>query len=197
MTKEKDIEFYKTIEGLKKVTRYKPIPQLHENVACHAYMTIFLAYDIMQTYDMNLDKGKVIDLLLIHDLPELGMEFDIPATEIAESEKVKFDKKQLESAKVKDLSERFDRGYIKVLFEEFEHKNSNEAKFANFIDKFESAVNVVTNRCAGFKTNDDFEFIIKRAEAHLNDFPQLKPLVFSVQEQIKKLHSEFRQSSIK
>lgn len=192
MTKDKDIEFYKTIEGLKKVTRYKPIPELHESVASHAYMTIFLAFDIMNTFELDLNKERVIELLLVHDLPELGMGFDIPATEIAQSEQVKSDKKHFEDAKAQELGRRFGRAYINELFEEFDCLETREANFANFIDKFESAVNVLANHCAGFKTDYDFDFIIKRAESHLKHFPQLKPLVSCLQKQIKELHKEFK-----
>lgn len=189
-----DLEYYKFVEGLKKVTRYKPFPSLHESVASHVYMTLLLACDIMSKYQLDLDRELVFNMLLIHDLPENGMDFDFPAPEIEKGD-LKSKKRLLEEQKVKMASVKFARPHIKELFENFENDESREALFANFIDKFESAINILTNECQAFTCNEDFEFIIARAQCNLEHFPELTGLVRSVQEEINKHYEVFKKKN--
>lgn len=186
------LEFYKFIEGLKKVTRFRPFEGLHENVAGHCYSAIMLAYDIMSQYDLNLNKNHVFELLLFHDIPEIGMEYDITAPESANSKDTKAKKKEIETAKAEMASKKFNRPKLKEFYIEFEDKKSREALFANFIDKLDTSIHVLTNKCADFKCNDDYEFILHYIDKYAIHFPQLDKLVQSVKAELNSLYNEFK-----
>ena len=189
---KRELEYYKTLEGIKKVTRYQPFEKLHENVAGHCYMAVMLANDLMCRYDLNLDKSLVFEMLLVHDLSELGMTFDFPADVVAKSNDLKTKKQQLEVAKVKKLSEDFDRPQIQNLFSMFEEKTTREALFANLVDKLEAALYILTNECAGFKCNDDFEFILHYPDKFVAHFPELKDVADEIKAGIEKHYKKFK-----
>lgn len=189
---EKDLEYYKTLEGIKKVTRYKPHEGLHESVAGHCYMALMLAHDIMNKYDLGLNKDLVNELLLFHDLSEIGMKFDFAADETAKSKEMQCNKKQLETMKVNQFSEDYNRPEIRINFEKFEAKETREALFANLIDKLEAQIYILTNKCASFKKNEDYEFIIQYSDKYSQYFPQLNDLVGQVKAGLNALYDEFK-----
>ena len=188
----KDLEFYKFIEGLKKVTRFRPFDRLHENVAGHCYSSLMLAYDIMSHYDLNLNKERVLELILFHDIPEIGMKFDITAPECASSNDIKAKKREFEFAKVEDASNKFNRPNIKERFKEFEDKTSKEALFANFIDKLDASIHILTNKCADFECEEDFEFILHYIDPYMVYFPELNELVCEIKSEITKIYENFK-----
>ncbi len=188
----KDLEFYKMLEGIKKVTRYQPFKELQENVAGHCYMTIVLAFDIMNKYNLKLNKEHVLEMLLYHDLPEIGMTFDFPADVVARTENMQAKKAELEQAKVENISETYSRKQIKKLFIEFETKKTREALFANLMDKLEAAIHIATNKCSGFKCNEDYEFIINYFAVYAKHFPELNKLISAVRNNLQQLYDEFK-----
>lgn len=190
--REKDLEFYKIFEGLTSVTRFRPTKELHESVASHCFMAIALANDIIDTHQLDLDKNIVTKLLIYHDLPEVGMEFDFPAPEIANSKDLKSHKKQLEMDKVKTLSNTYSRTEIQLYFKEFEDMLTKESHFANLIDKLETSIYILSKKCAGFKCDEDFEFIIKYTDPYSKYFPQLLPLINEIKQQLNELYVQFK-----
>ena len=187
-----NIEYYKLLQGLKKVVRYKPHSGLHESVAGHCFSAIALANDLMETYNLNLNSERVIDLLLVHDLAEVGMEFDFLAPLVAESEKLSNKKNKLENSKILAISKKFNRNKIYGLFTEFDGMETRESVFANLIDKLESMLYVLTNNCADFTTNEQFEFIINYANNFINYFPELDGLIAEIKEQLTKIYHQFK-----
>lgn len=189
------LEYYKFLQGLKTVNRYKPFKGLQEKVAGHVYMTIMLANDIMDNYNLNLNKDLVLKLLMYHDLAEIGMSYDFPADVTSRSEDSKKQKKALEIAKIDNMSKQFKRPQIKTLFDNFDNLQTREALFANLVDKLEASIHILTNKCAGFKCNDDYEFILHYAERYISHFPELKPLLNTMVKELNKFYTNFKKKN--
>jgi len=187
-----DLEYYKTLEKIKKVTRYQPFEELHESVAGHCFLAVMLAYDIMDKYDLKLNKNRVVELLLFHDLSEIGMKFDFPADVVAKSPDLKIKKHEMERTKVSKMGKDFQRCEIEEMFNEFENKETRESLFANLIDKMESAIYILTNECAGFKCNEDFEFILHYPDKFVKHFPELKDFADKVKEGLQEHYENFK-----
>ena len=190
----KDLQYYLKLEGLKHVTRYEPFKELHENVAGHIYMTTMLANDIMEKHDLKVDKAKVINLLLIHDLAELGMDFDYPGTVLAENPQLQVLKEQQEKHKIENISKTFSRPHLKVLFDEFESCTTPESKFANFIDKLESSIYILSNKCVGFYDSKNFEFVLNYITEYRKLAPELYDFTEILKTEIQKCYDEFKKT---
>ena len=179
-----EIEFYKYIELLSHVTRFKSNVAMHTNVAAHTFGTLFIAYDLMNKFDLKLDKKHVMEMLLFHDIVEAGMEFDIEAPKAEMDQKLGEYKRTSELKKVKKISKDTGRPYIYDLFVEIEAKETREAKFAKFVDGFEAQNHILNNECKGFNTEEDFDYVLNKLNAPLDEFPELKPYVDEVKSKI-------------
>ena len=175
-----EIEFYKYIQLLSHVTRFKSNENLHTNVAAHTFGALFIAYDLMNKYDLKLDKKHVMEMLLFHDIVEAGMEFDIEAPKAEMDKKLGEYKHTSELKKVKKISEQTGRDYIYDFFVEIEAKETREAKFAKFVDGFEAQNHILNNKCKGFDKEEDFDYALNKLNAPLEEFPELKPYVDEV-----------------
>lgn len=80
-----NLEYYKYLQGLKKVTRFKMEKPLQESTADHSFMTIALANDIIDKYNLKLDKAKVLEILIYHDISEIGMIYDFSAAQTSKN----------------------------------------------------------------------------------------------------------------
>lgn len=105
-----------------------------ESVAEHSWRMALMAMTLHKYLDQPVDLLKTLRLVLVHDLVEINYK-DNPAFK-----KQPDDKEQLERASLakllrplpKDLRTEFSD-----LWEEYEAKRTNEAKFANALDKLE------------------------------------------------------------
>jgi 5'-deoxynucleotidase YfbR-like HD superfamily hydrolase len=95
------------------------------------------------------------------------------------------------------ISKKFSREHIYNLFAEFDDMKTNESVFANLIDKLESMLYVLTNNCADFTTNEQFEFIINYANNFINYFPELEGLIAEIKEQLTKIYNQFKKNADK
>lgn len=185
---ENDIKFYKTVESLKNVTRFKHFVPLHESVSAHSHAATLLALDLITKYELNVNLDKVIKMLLVHDLPEAGMEYDFPADKLNANEHLKKEKLNLETKKIEYLSENFNKPYLKNLINEFNEKQTIEALFANFVDKLEASIHIISNNCNGFNCKQDYEFIINYIAKYSKPFPEVKSLVTAIQQEVMQIY---------
>jgi len=132
------IDFYKKAEKLKSTTRHSWLsnPARQESVAEHSWMLCLLAMLLSDKLDNKIDLLKVMKMVTVHDLAE-SITGDIPAHEVSARRKNKHEK---EEKAFKDLvidlpKEKADE--IISLWEEFEKKETSEAKFAQSLDKLE------------------------------------------------------------
>ena len=185
------IEFFLFVEELKCVKRFKSFEPMHESVAGHIFGAMFIAHDLMDRFDLGLDKTHVLELLLFHDLAEAGMKFDIEAPKSAENEDVKKQKHLAEMAKIEEISKKYKKPFLFELFKEFEEKKTKESLFANLVDKIDAQNHMIQNKCAGLATEADFDFIIHFSDKFIVHFPQLEMVEKEIQKRLKKYKNEF------
>ena len=185
------IEFFEFVEELKCVKRFKSFEPMHESVAGHIFGAMFIAHDLMDRFDLGLDKTHVLELLLFHDLAEAGMKFDIEAPKSAENEAVKKQKHLAEMAKIEEISKKYKKPFLFELFKEFEEKKTKESLFANLVDKIDAQNHMIQNKCAGLATEADFDFIIHFSDKFIVHFPQLEMVEKEIQKRLKKYKNEF------
>lgn len=191
MNDKNNLEFYKYLQGLKKVTRYKTEKPLQESTADHSYMTIALANDIIDKYKLNLNKTRVIEILIYHDLSEIGMVYDFPAAQTSKNKDMQLKKNELENNTILNMTNTFCRPEIKQNFDNFENPTSQEEIFAKLIDKLETMIHITNEHCAGFSSCYDYEFIIKYCDKY-NVFEELHPLINNIKEELKKCYDEYK-----
>lgn len=189
--KDNNLDYYKHLQGIKKVTRYKMEKPLQESTASHIYMTIALANDLIDKYNLNLNKARVIELLIYHDFAEIGMTYDFPAAQTSRSPEQKKKKKELELNNIVNMSTKFTRPEIKNNFDCFENPTTQEEIFANLVDKLETSIHIVSEKCAGFTIPEDFEFIIHYTDKY-NKFPELQNLIDNIKEELTACYEDFK-----
>ena len=104
-----------------------------ESVAEHVYGTLMLAQVIMDQYDLKLDRAKVYEILMNHEIEEILMpDYSIRA-KITRREKIAQGKKSVNQA-TRMLNRQKE---IENLLDEFNARETPEAKFCYLIDKME------------------------------------------------------------
>ena len=104
-----------------------------ESVAEHIYGTLMLAQVIMDQYDLKLDRAKVYEILMNHEIEEiLTPDYSIRA-KITRREKIAQGKKSVNQA-TRMLNRQKE---IENLLDEFNARETPEAKFCYLIDKME------------------------------------------------------------
>lgn len=169
---------------LKNVERACSVGKRKESSAEHSWSCLILAdYFLNQMEDQKIDRLKVYELLLYHDVVEIETG-DIGITEIEkrkgkkESEKKAVQKLKSEFPQL--IGEKFSR-----LFNEFEEMETKEAKFAQAIDKLDAQIHELDYK-------DDWkgwteEMLREFFEKSISEFKELKEvfekLIIYVKEQ--------------
>lgn len=104
-----------------------------ESIAEHIYGTLMLAIAIDSEYKLDIDMFKVLKMLSLHELEEILMPDYTIRSNITIDEKRKNGKKSVEKV-VDGLIKKED---IINLLDEFNERESKEAKFCYMIDKIE------------------------------------------------------------
>lgn len=152
------IEFMSFVEPLKNVMRHSTTSGGRlESVAEHCWMLCMLATVCFEAVEVEVDQLRVLKMLIVHDLPEIITD-DIPAFDKAEE-----DAEELHMAEAAALAQLVVnlpddlKAELTDLFEEFEAGETNEAQFANAIDKAEA---FIQHNIADIETwdQDDFDY---------------------------------------
>jgi putative hydrolases of HD superfamily len=132
------IGFIKQAEKLKTELRHSYTSDIErkESVAEHSWMLALMAILMFDYVELKVDRLKVMKIVIIHDLAE-AITGDIPTFEISERNK---DKYPAELAAMKKLTsglpEKLKKEIIEI-WEEYEAKQTDEAKMAQCLDKTE------------------------------------------------------------
>lgn len=134
---ENVIRFYVLTNRLKNVIRtgwknWKVKRERIESVAEHIFGTQMLAIAINSEYNYDINLTKVIYMLAIHELEEIYIG-DLTMFQISKEEKRRLGKEAVKSV----LSGLLNKEELESLINEFEEKQTKEAKFAYFCDKLE------------------------------------------------------------
>ncbi len=132
------VKFYGLCNRLKDVVRtgwkvWKVKRERLESVAEHIYGVQMLAIAMWSEYDYGINIEKVVMMLAVHELEEIGIGDLIPF-EISREEKAKMGHKAVEEL-LKGLAKKEE---IQNLVMEFDARETAEAKFAFYCDKLEA-----------------------------------------------------------
>jgi len=100
-----------------------------ESVAAHSWGMAFLASQICPE---GIDRAKVIEMCVVHDLAEVVIGDITPHDGISAAKKHRLEKEAFNSLKVLDSTRK--------LFEEYEEQVTVEARFTRFIDRLDMAL---------------------------------------------------------
>lgn len=159
-----------------------------ESTAEHSWMICLLAMVLFEKTHHKLDQLKVLKMLLIHDLAE-AITGDIPLGEQGEgfdhAKKVADERAALQEM-TKDISFST-REELLSLWEEYEKRESNEARFVKEIDKVEATIQ---HSIADMSTWEQADYnLVAYNQDEIGDFdPILKELKVAVETvQMKKI----------
>ncbi len=105
-----------------------------ESVAEHIYGTCILAISIDSEFKFDIDLNKVLKMLVIHELGEVIIGDITPFEKITREEKEKIE----HEAFVKIVGDLIKKEELISLIEEFNKRETKEAKFAYYCDKLEA-----------------------------------------------------------
>jgi putative hydrolases of HD superfamily len=154
---QKILAFFKATEKLKTTLRHSWLSdgQRQESVAEHTWMMALLALVLMPHFKVKLDEQKVLTMIIVHDLAE-AVTTDLP---VWEGQKDKAQKYEAEKAAIAQLFGHLDPETAKNLtavWEEYEQRQSMEAKFVKIIDTFDV---VTQHNAAPLNTWDDNDYL--------------------------------------
>lgn len=150
------LEFYIAAEKLKTTIRHSWTSDTTrtESSAEHSWMLCLIAMTLFEYIELEVDQLRILKMLTIHDLAE-AVTGDIPAFEVSERQQ---QKPKDELVALKHLTYKLSnntKNEILELWQEYEEKQTNEAKVAQLIDKMEAGL----QHCiAGVETWDDGDF---------------------------------------
>lgn len=165
MKEENVINFYVMCNKLKDVVRtgWKDwgIKRFRiESVAEHIYGVQMLAIAMWSEYKYEIDLMKVITMISVHEIEEIVIG-DLTCFEIEKEEKRRIGKEAVQ----KVFSNLMDASEIIKLIDEFENKETNEAKFAYYCDKLECDIQSKLydeQNCVDIKNIDNYEIKVDK-----------------------------------
>jgi putative hydrolase of HD superfamily len=134
---EKQLAFLKEIDRLKSVVRLSPLidRSRRENSAEHSWHLAMYALVLSQYAAGAVDVLRVLKMLLIHDIVEIDagdVPFHVPATHAGQAER-----EQLAAERIFGLLPEAQAVEFRELWREFEAAESDDAKFAKALDRFQ------------------------------------------------------------
>ena len=143
---ERQIAFVLEIDRLKTIVRRTLITDgsRHENSAEHSWHLALMAMTLAEHSAVPLDLARVVKLVLVHDLVEIdaGDTFCYDA----EANVGKEEREQAAADRIFGLLPEDQAGELHELWEEFETRETPEARFANALDRLSPLLtNLATN----------------------------------------------------
>jgi putative hydrolase of HD superfamily len=168
---------FKNINKLKEVYRFATVGQVEgsikrkENAAEHSWSAMMVANYFFTNYDFSyLNKEKIYELLLFHDLVEIESG-DVVIS--PENETTDFDHRERSCAKIlkEKLPNKFGNNFYN-LFSEFQDQSTIEARFARAIEQLDAEIHELDYK-EDYKGWTE-EFLRKAKQKYFDEFPPLK-----------------------
>lgn len=133
----RQLDFLKEIDRLKSVVRLSPLidRSRRENSAEHSWHLALYALVLADHAAGSVDVQRVVKMLLIHDIVEIDagdVPFHLPATHVGQAER-----EQLAAERIFGLLPEAQAAEFRELWREFEAAESDDAKFAKALDRFQ------------------------------------------------------------
>lgn len=180
----KDLDKIKYLLKLKEIERMGIVGNRMESSAEHSWACIIFGEYFINKYKIKINKNKVKNLLLYHDLIEIESgdifildEKNLKGKSEKELESLKVIKKKIPRAILKD--------YLKN-FIEFEKCKTKEAKFAQAIDKIEPIVHWLEKKDQWIKYGFSEKILRDKKQQYIEPFPELMKFFDKLIELLKK-----------
>lgn len=134
---ERQLAFLREIDRLKSVVRLSPLidRSRRENSAEHSWHLAMYALVLAEHAAGSVDVLRVVKMLLIHDIVEIDagdVPFHVPATHAGQAER-----ERLAAERIFSLLPDAQAAEFRELWQEFEAAESDDAKFAKALDRFQ------------------------------------------------------------
>lgn len=167
-----EVRRIKKFYELKNVYRDSIVCDRYESSAEHSWSCLILIDYFLAKLDLDIDRLRVYELLTYHDIVEVYTG-DVSLNDV-EGRK---NKKEREVIALNKLKEELPQGLgnkLYELFNEFEEKETLEARFAQAIDKLDPLIQDLDNKKNWSGWSE--EFIREKTEKLYNDFPVMKEM---------------------
>ncbi|MBS3166161.1 HD domain-containing protein [Candidatus Woesearchaeota archaeon] len=170
-TKKKDtLSKLRTVYQLKNIERANSVGNRKESTAEHSWSSLILADYFLTRSNMKIDRLKVYELLMYHDVVEIECG-DINLLK-HDFHPDKFSKENKAALKLKEkLPEEIGTKFAD-LFNEFQDQKTLEARFAKAIDALDAEIHEMDYKKDWIGWTE--EFLRKKKEPLINEFPELK-----------------------
>lgn len=159
------------LQRLKRLDRtgwtLRGLPNGTESVAAHSFgvsATAMLLADRFKANGIAIDVEKVLRIALLHDWAEVRVG-DMPRTATlyfgAEA------RKQAETAAFRDVVSLVDSGIYSSLYDDYEHRNSLEARLVKVADVIDLLIQVLALERAGARGLDEFWEVAEKPDFNL------------------------------
>jgi len=173
------LDFFKTVENLKNISRQGWIDKLSinnpESVADHSYSMAVMS---MVMSDLgNYDSEKILKMVLLHDLAESKIG-DYTPEQLSKKEKNDLENNAFLEI-VENLPNAIKSQYVKI-WKEYQENNSSESRIVHQIDKLEMALQAKLYQKDGHPY-ERLESFFESAKIEVTD-PKLKELFTKILE---------------
>ena len=161
-----------------------------ESVADHTASAAILAWTLLSYSDRNLDKYKVLMMVLFHDLPEAITGdyncYDVSTGKLSADEKMQGE--QVAVAQFATLLPTPSRKEFLEIFAEYEAQSSVESRFAKAIDRIETMIQWSVMDVRFY--HDDFDYMGTYGNDLVREFPELYTVWAEMKSNLKKKFAE-------
>ena len=164
-----EIDKFRTYYRLKQVYRYCKVEERKESSAEHTWSCLMLADFFMSIMNTKLDKIKVYEMLMYHDIVEIeaGDAVLHPDNNNHAQQENEFEAMRVLKQKIPEVqAEKFE-----ALFKEFEERKTPEARFAKAIDKLDAHLHELDYK-EDWKGWTE-EFLRKNKQKYYEEFPEI------------------------
>lgn len=165
-----EIHEFRTINQLKTVYRDCSVEQRNESTAEHTWSALMLADFFLTKHPRPINKLKVFELLLYHDLVEIETG-DISLHPDANREGKKEREEAAAPILAKKLPKLIGEKYLSH-FEEYEEQKTIESRYAKAIDKLDAQIHELDYKedWKGFTE----EYLREKTQKYYKEFPELE-----------------------
>ncbi|MBN9474601.1 MAG: hydrolase [Bordetella sp. SCN 67-23] len=160
---EKQLSFLKEIDRLKAVIRQSPLldQSRRENSAEHSWHLAMYALILGEYADGAVNTHRVMQMLLLHDIVEIDVgDFPIHG---GTSVEIQAEQESRAAERLFGLLPQPQAGALLALWQEFECAETDDAKFAKALDRFQPLlVNIVTGGGTWKENGVSFEQVCSR-----------------------------------
>jgi len=180
------LDAFRTIYRLKSISRFATVDDRHESAAEHSWSSLVLADWIINESKIDIDRLRVYELIMYHDLVEIHagdtpIDPDIKDQHKTEIAQLKREEDAFHKL-IKELPISLSKKYKSLHAEDIEYK-SLESRFAKAIEQLDAELHEMDYKkdWAGWTE----EFLRKKKTKYFKDFPLIMELF---EEEIKYLH---------